>query len=92
MLTRRTQILLDEDRYDRLERRSSETGASVGALIREAIDVAFPGVPTDRERAADLLLAAPAMPVADWPAMKDELEQAYERSLAPPDGSQAASG
>lgn len=81
MLSRRTQILLDEERHERLQRRSAETGASVGALIREAIDTAFPGIPTDRERAADELLEAEPMPVQDWPRIKaDDLDSMYERA------------
>jgi hypothetical protein len=79
VLTRRTQILLDEDRYGRLARQSAETGASIGALIREAIDVAFPGVPTDRERAGQMLLDAPPMPVDEWQVMKRERDALYER-------------
>jgi len=38
MLNRRTQLLLDEDRYGRLDRRARATGQSVAAVIREAID------------------------------------------------------
>jgi len=46
MLTRRLQILLDPERYDRLATRASERGASVALLIREAIDAAYPAPPT----------------------------------------------
>jgi hypothetical protein len=77
-LTRRLQVLLDDARYRRLELRSRATGASVGALVREAIDVAFPGVETDRERAGARLLAAEPMPVGDWHEMKREIESMYE--------------
>ena len=73
-LSRRTHVLLDEDRYRRLERRAQDTGASVGALIREAIDVVYPGVPTDRQRAAERFLAAePIDWGGDWPELKREL-------------------
>jgi len=71
------QILLDEDRRRRLERRSQETGTSVGGLIREAIDIAFPGFETDRETAGAALLEAPAMPVADWAELKEEIVDGY---------------
>ena len=72
-LTRRTQLLLDEERYERLRRRADERGTSVATLIREAIDRAFPKVPPDRARAGRRLLAARPMPVEDWPAMKREM-------------------
>jgi hypothetical protein len=80
MLTRRTQILLDEDRYRRLERRAEVTGASIGAVIREAIDRAFPEGGSDRARAARSLLGSPPMPVEDWESMKRDLvDSMYER-------------
>jgi hypothetical protein len=80
MLTRRTQILLDEERHARLERQSAATGTSVGALIREAIDVAFPAAPTDRQQAGSLLLDAAPMPVEDWDRMKVDLGSLWERA------------
>lgn len=73
MFNRRLQVLLDEDRFTRLERRSLETGTSVGALVRSAIDDAYPAGSRDPERAGAEFLAGDAMPVEDWPAMKAEL-------------------
>ncbi|MDP8969068.1 MAG: ribbon-helix-helix domain-containing protein [Actinomycetota bacterium] len=72
-LSRRVQILLDEERYARLERRAQRRGASVAALIREAVDTAFPPEDQDPEQAARVLLDAEPIPVDDWPAMKNEL-------------------
>lgn len=72
-LTRRTQILLDEDRHERLRRRADERGTSVAKLIREAIDRAYPPPNADRAAAAQRLLDAPPMPVDDWPKMKREM-------------------
>lgn len=72
-LSRRVQILLDEERYARLERRARRQGASVAALIREAVDTAFPPEDLDPEKAARLLLDAEPIAVDDWPAMKQEL-------------------
>jgi hypothetical protein len=34
----RTQILLEENQYQRLKRESASTGRSIGDLVREAID------------------------------------------------------
>lgn len=78
-LSRRVQILLDADRHRRLELRARATGASVGALVREAIDVAFPGVETDCERAGEALLSAAPMPVDDWERVKEDLLSLNER-------------
>lgn len=76
-LERRTQILLDEERHRRLSRLAELTGTSIGALIREAIDVAFPGVETDRARAAQRLLDAEPIDVGDWGDTKAELLDAH---------------
>lgn len=35
---RRLQVLLDEDRYERLRQRSKRTGRSIGELVRSALD------------------------------------------------------
>lgn len=74
MLSRRLQVLIDDERWERLERRSAETGASVGEVVRRAIDEAVPAV--DRSEAiaaAERFLAAPPMPVDDWDVMKREM-------------------
>lgn len=78
-LNHRLQVLLDEDRLRRLEQRSRASGASVGALVRDAIDIAYPGVKTDRERAAAAFLAAEPIPVKDWDEMKAELGTMWEK-------------
>jgi len=82
-LTRRTQLLLDEDRYERLAQQAKATGSSVGAVIREAIDIAYPQPTLTRREAADRLLAAEPMPVDDWPTMKREIEARWEKHLDP---------
>lgn len=72
-------MLLDEDRLRRLEERAKATGASVGSLVREAIDVAYPGVRTDRQRAGAALLAAEPIDVGDWDRMKAEIGTMREK-------------
>lgn len=77
MLTRRTQILLDEARHRRLEERAAETGRSIASLIRDAIDLSLA---TEEEagaraRAGRRLLEAPA-PAGqepDWERSKREM-------------------
>jgi len=67
VLTRRTQVLLDQDRYDRLEQRARETDRSVGAVIREAIDGAFPPRAMTRDEALEHFRTAPRLPGRDAP-------------------------
>lgn len=57
-LSRRLQILVDQDRYARLERRARERGASVATLVREAIDLAYPETDQQWWTAVDRLLDA----------------------------------
>lgn len=76
-LTRRTQFLLDEARYARLERRSQRTGASIGALLRQAVDLAYPPERSDATGAARAFREAEPMPVEDWPEMKRELRDSF---------------
>jgi hypothetical protein len=77
-LTRRTQLLLDEDRYTRLEQRAAESGRSVAAIIREAIDekLADSAGSARRREAAQTLLRARAPEgerEPDWADVKNDL-------------------
>lgn len=76
MLTRRLQILVDDRRYRRLRAEAHARRASVGALVREAIDRTFP-VSIERKRAAaKAILAATSMPIpADVRELKAELDE-----------------
>lgn len=83
MLNRRLQVLVDDERYDRLARESERTGAPVGELVRRAIDHEFPqvGRRSERERAGGELLAAPPPPgpERDWEEQKREMLDAPMR-------------
>jgi plasmid stability protein len=72
-LTRRTQLLLDDDLHRRLRETAAQRGISMGALIREAIDEKLSQAQDDRAKAIDELLAAEPMPVEDWPIMKRQM-------------------
>lgn len=76
MLTRRLQILLDDRRYRRLRAEARARRASVGALVREAIDKAFP-ISLERKRAAARAIraAAPMALPPDIRALKAELNE-----------------
>lgn len=51
MLTKRLQVLVEPEQYDRLERYAHERGTSVGEAVRDAIE-RVAGVDHDRRRAA----------------------------------------
>lgn len=75
--------MLDENRHTRLRRRAESTGASIGELVRDAIDLAYPEEPpalSAAEGAAGLLDSEP-MPVDDWPIMKAERNDMWEKHL-----------
>ena len=74
MLTRRLQILIDDERYERLERAAQKGHRSVAAAIREAIDLAYPGHPDEKRKAADAILSAPRIDLPDVEELKQELE------------------
>ena len=77
MLNRRTQLLLDEDRYQRLDRRARHTGQSVAAVIREAIDEKLnEGEEAAARREAGTWLLAqpiPDTPEPDWAESKQAM-------------------
>ena len=74
MLSRRLQILIDEERYERLERAAQRRNSSVAAAIREAIDRAYPANLDEIRAAADEILSAPQIDVPDMEELKQELE------------------
>jgi hypothetical protein len=72
-MTRRLQILIDEQRYAILERESQRTGRPVAELIRDAVDARYGADLAARRAAFEVVLTADPMPVEDWPAMKADL-------------------
>lgn len=80
------QVLLDQAQYDKVKAEAERTGRSVGAVVREAIDV---HVPDDevavRMAAAGRLLARTADPGPgrgmDWADIKRSFEEDLERKL-----------
>jgi hypothetical protein len=85
MLNRRLQVLVDDERFERLVRESERIGAPVGELVRRAIDHEFPGKGrgAERERAGrELLEMSPPPgdgPEPDWEDQKRELLDAPMR-------------
>ncbi|HZD67605.1 MAG TPA: ribbon-helix-helix protein, CopG family [Actinomycetes bacterium] len=58
MLTHRLQLLLDEERYERISALARQRQTSVAAVIREAIDRGLPATPRRRAAAAKRILTA----------------------------------
>ena len=76
MLNRRLQVLIDEQRYGRLEAVARRRKVSVATVVREAIDRDLDPPALDRGEAGRRFLAAPAMevgPVEDLIAELDAL-------------------
>lgn len=74
MLTRRLQVLIDDDRLHRLERESARRKVSVSVLVRDAIDSAYPVDTLVRRAAAQRILAAEPMEVPDPASLRGELD------------------
>lgn len=73
MLTRRLQILIDERRYEALDREARRTGKSIAELIRTSVDTVYGVDRTARGRAVEDFLAAEPMSVEDWDQMKADM-------------------
>lgn len=75
MLSRRLQVLIDDDRLERLEREAARRRVAVSVLVRDAIDAAFPATSSARRAAGDRVLGAVAMAVPDPDVLRTELEE-----------------
>lgn len=75
MLSRRVQLLLDEDRYRRIEEIARERRVPAAVVIREALDRGLPSPGGRRRAAAERLLGAPDMSVPDLAGLRQELDE-----------------
>ena len=75
MLTRRLQVLIDDERHRRLEAEAASRGVSVAVLVREALDAVYPTTADERQAAAARILAADPMPVSEPDELRGELEE-----------------
>jgi predicted DNA-binding protein len=73
MLTHRLQILLDDERYERVRAVARQRGTSVANVIREALDRGLPATRQRRTAAARRILDAAPMEVGDLLTELDEL-------------------
>ncbi|MEX2588118.1 MAG: CopG family transcriptional regulator, partial [Actinomycetota bacterium] len=73
MLSERLQILIDQERLERLRGAAGERGVSVAQVIRDAIDQAIPADSPARQEALRQVLEAELMPVPDPGELKQQL-------------------
>ena len=81
MLSRRLQVLLDDERFDRLAAEAKRRGTPIAVVVRDAIDLAFPSGASRRAAAARDVLAAEPMPVPDPRDLRAELDEARAGGL-----------
>jgi predicted DNA-binding protein len=85
VMERRLQLLLDQERYDRVEQEAKRSGRSVAAVIREAIDVRFESDFSIRAEAIRSLLEETKEPVGvepDWAETKALMDSELEEKLS----------
>ena len=76
MLDRRLQVLVDQERYRRLEAEARRRRTSVAQVVREAIDSVLPADVARKRAALKEILEAEPMPVPEDPAdLKRELDE-----------------
>ena len=78
-LEHRLQILLDDERHQRILAVARERGVSVATVVREAIDRGVSNPDAQRRSAGRRLLDAPDMPVPAPEELRTELDQLRSR-------------
>lgn len=78
-LEHRLQILLDDERHQRIVAAARERGVSVATVVREAIDRGVSDPEARRRAAGRHLLDAEDMPVPNPAELREELESLRSR-------------
>ena len=81
-LTERLEVRLPPQTLQLLRQEARRRGVSLGQLAREAIDLLLQQGREARVQAAQALFRVEA-PIADWPAMKQEIEEAHRKADLP---------
>lgn len=79
MLHHRLQVLLDDERYERVTSLARQRRVPVAEVVREAIDRGLGAAPRRRSAAARRILDAPDMPVPEPSQLRDELDEVRGR-------------
>ncbi len=75
MLTRRLQILIDDERLARLEREAARRRVAVSVVVRDAIDASLPATTHARTAAVRRILEAAPMEAPGPDELRAELEE-----------------
>ena len=75
MFTHRLQLLLDDERFERVSELAREQRTSVATIIRGAIDRGLRASPRRRSAAGERILAADPMEVGDAAELRAELDE-----------------
>ena len=81
MLDRRLQVLIDGERWARLEHEAARRKVSVSTVVREAIDDRYPGDADQRRAALQAVLDAEPVGVTDPDQLRAELDDLHSRRL-----------
>jgi len=82
VLTERLEVRLPSQTMQLLRQEARQRGVSVSQLVREAIELLLMQDRQARMQAAEALFQIGA-PVADWPEMKREIEEAHREPKLP---------
>jgi hypothetical protein len=75
MLDRRLQVLINEERWERLTAEAERRQVPVAVLVREALDQVYPSDFEERRAALRRALAAEKMPVPGPEELRRELDE-----------------
>lgn len=78
-LTKKTTILFEPDKYERLKRIAQGRSRTVGELIRESVELRFGLVSREERLAAVAALAALDLPVGTWEELETETVEGATR-------------
>ena len=79
--SKRAQILMDPEFYERLEAISRVEGKSVEALIREAAEEKYCCSPNERKETLEGLFSLD-IPVSDWEEIDAEISEAHDAGVS----------
>lgn len=80
-LTRRLQVLLEEDRFAQLEHLARQRGTTIAALVRDALDRTYASTGLPADVAAARFLAREPRELGSWDHAKREIEDSLDRRL-----------
>jgi hypothetical protein len=81
-LTRRLQVLLEEERFAQLEHLARQRGTTVAALVRDALDRTYASDLPPAHVAAERFLAREPIDLGSWDDAKRDIEDSLDRDLS----------